>query len=71
MDYALKSDMLDAATKAKILSVYKNGYVPFYSTTEQVGVFKQTKELFDKPGRKGKQGIVTPSAPIKKLLKGT
>ena len=71
MDYALKSDMLDAATKAKILSVYKNGYVPFYSTTEQVGVFKQTKELFDKPGRKGKQSVVTPSAPIKKLLKGT
>ena len=29
-----------------------------YSTTEQVGVFKQTKELFDKPGRKGKQGYI-------------
>ena len=71
MDYALKSDMLDAAAKQKILSVYKNGYVPFYSTRETIEAFKQTDKLLAKPGRTGKQNIVTPSVPIKKLLKGT
>tara|TARA_R110002020_G_scaffold246015_1_gene459767 strand:- start:42 stop:4199 length:4158 start_codon:yes stop_codon:yes gene_type:complete len=71
LDYAMRSDILDEASKKNILNVYKNGFVPFYSTREQVKAFQQTEKLLAKPSKETKAGIVTPSVPIKKLLKGT
>ena len=67
----MRSDILDEASKKNILNVYKNGFVPFYSTREQVKAFQQTEKLLAKPSKETKAGIVTPSVPIKKLLKGT
>ena len=71
LDYSLGSDLLDAAGKNNILKVYKNGYAPFVTSREISETFKQTEKLLQTPGKTRKGAIIAPSAPVKKLLKGT
>ena len=71
LDYSLGSDLLDVAGKNNILKVYKNGYAPFISSKEVSETFKQTEKLLQTPGKTRKGAIIAPSAPVKKLLKGT
>tara|TARA_R100000093_G_scaffold26750_1_gene14952 strand:+ start:980 stop:5179 length:4200 start_codon:yes stop_codon:yes gene_type:complete len=70
IDYSDASDLLTAEARRNILNVYKNGYVPYNVPREAAGVFKQTSKLLQK-STKTKDGVVTPSVPVKKLLEGT
>ena len=71
LEYSGASDLIDAAGKNNILKVYKNGYAPFISSKEVPETFAQTARLLEKPGKTRKGSIIAPSAPVKKLLKGT
>ena len=70
IDYSDASDLLTAEARINILNVYKNGYVPFYTSREALEVFRQTSKLLQKP-TKTKTGVVAPSAPVRKILEGT
>jgi len=70
VDYTLASDLVSAEAKRNILSVYRNGYVPFMTSKEVPELIRQTQKLIKKPTQV-KSGVVTPSIPVKKLLKGT
>ena len=71
LEYSGASDLIDAAGKNNILKVYKNGYAPFMSSKEIPETFAQTEKLLQRPGKTRKGSIISPSVPVKKLLKGT